>query len=70
MSKSDKLELTYLNFLRKKLQKEIYPKHSIREMDLSCPECEAAIFIAFINKRTDFLKWIKNNEQPTGKKSL
>ncbi len=39
----------------------IHSKHGIKEMDLNCPECEAAMLIGFINKRLDFLRWVKKN---------
>lgn len=54
-------EIKLLKQLKKILQKDIYPKHSIKEMDMECPECRAAIHVAFINQRLDHLEFFKKS---------
>lgn len=52
-------ELKLWKTVKKILQKEINTKHGINEMDIGCPECEAAILIAFINHRIDSIEFLK-----------
>lgn len=50
-----KQEIILWEKAKKILQKDIYAKHGITEMDINCPECVSAIMVAFINQRLDVL---------------
>ena len=60
MKNSDEIKLW--KKLKKVVVKDsIHPKHGLKDMDVKCPECEAAILVAFINSRLDLLMWMKKN---------